>query len=139
MELRRARWGDFGVLLRWRQQGEQAPHYHGQKTEWAHHYQWLQPRVQNTSLCRIWVAEHNGEPVGTVRLDSNGELSFTVPEEHQGNGYEEQLVRWAVENSQMPRVKASIDGDNPALAAALEATGFQEHPDVRFFLWKPST
>ncbi len=124
MELRAATMNDAELLLQWRKIGERSSWYRGRHVDAAAHYKWLERRLDPASLCRIWIAEHDGQRVGVARLDSNDELSYT--------GHQD-IIPLVLEHAE-GRVKAALDGDDPRCNSLLNA-GFRELPDVRFFLW----
>ena len=138
MDLRPAEGTDYKLLLRWREEGETAPWYQGRKIDWRDHAKWLIDRLRKPRLCKIWIAEVDGEPIGQARIDSNGEISYYVAPEYRELGYGTQIVQLACQLSGHHRVKASVDGDNEAGIRTLLKAGFVEHPDVKFFLWRPS-
>jgi len=127
--------GDTELLYHWRREGETADWYGGPKTNRHTHNAWLLQRL-GTTLVRVWIVEADGVPVGVVRLDSNDELSIEIAPEHRGKGYGPQAIRWACAQAE-GRVKANIDASNIAARGAFLDAGFQERPDVKFYLWKP--
>lgn len=134
MELAPARWRDSKLLFEWRQADEaEAEWFEGKPVTWAQHHRWYKGRYNNP-LVEMWVAWHEKGPVGQVRVDSNGEISYSVDAVWRGKGLGPQMVEKAIQLSQHPRIKASVDHANEAGIRTLLKVGFEYRPDVDFFL-----
>jgi GNAT superfamily N-acetyltransferase len=57
---------------------------------WEDHVAWMARRLDRDDPA-LYVAEREGEPVATVRLDEN-EVSYTVAPEHRGKGVASALL-----------------------------------------------
>lgn len=134
MRLRPATWEDRGKLLSWREQDEANDWWKGEPVTKRQHNQWLWERLNNPAV-RLWVCEVDGQDVGQVRIDSNGEISFSIDAGFRGQGYGSQMVAHAVMGCGWPRLKANVDLDNQASIRTLEHAGFRMRPDVGFMRW----
>lgn len=135
MNLRPARWEDRDLLYQWRTEGEQADWWQGENVTVKGHNAWLWNRLKESSLVTVWVAEHDGQPCGTARIDSNGEISFHLDPRYRGRGLGTQLVAQATAESGWHRLKASVDRDNEQGIRALLAAGYSLRDDVVFLRW----
>lgn len=134
MNLRPATMNDADRLYRWR--------VHDQQQVWGEHVtvggygQWLEDRIANP-LVRLWIAEHDGVAVGQLRIDSNGELSFSIDPAFRGHGHGEEMVRLAVADANPAtfggHLKANAHLSNLASVRVLDAAGFMLTPGVGFF------
>lgn len=126
MKLRGATWADRDRLLAWR---NDPLTLQGSLTDAAvepdEHYQWLRKSLVSASR-RLLIAEVDGLPVGTARLDYSREgceLSWTIAPEARGRGLGKQLVALAA--ALAPTVFARIRSDNAASLAIARACGFR--------------
>lgn len=133
MRLRRATLDDQDLLYQWRQDGEQADWYIGGQTSAQDHAQWFLRRVGNP-LVQIWIAEELGEPVGYVRLDSNGEATYYLTPPYRKRGLGATMLTAVCHASDLDKIKAVVDADNQAGADCALTAGFTEHP-ARLFVW----
>jgi RimJ/RimL family protein N-acetyltransferase len=65
------------------------------------HAAWLADFL-NAPHCHLYIAEADGEPVGTGRIEKHGRvawLSWTVAAEHRRKGYGTQLVKQLTETA----------------------------------------
>lgn len=140
MTFRPATRADSNLLYGWRAAAEDAPWWNGRPVTKLAHEQWFQDRLASRAV-RIWIAEDDGEPVGHARLDSNGELSVEIVPERRGEGRGTKLIvatsHLGVEQLGHTRIKACVDESNASARKAFLNAGFEERPDVRFFLWRP--
>lgn len=140
LTLRPATLADSQLLYEWRVRDEaDADWWKGTPVTAAAHQRWMAVRVDNPAL-RLWIAEDNNEPVGMVRLDSNGELTVDVVPERRGEGLGTRMIVAAcalAKDMGHTRVKASIDNVNESSMRAFEKAGFEYHADVFFFVWRP--
>jgi RimJ/RimL family protein N-acetyltransferase len=128
---------DADLLFEWRQADERNDWWQGKPVEWEKHLDWLVPRLLSP-VVDLWVGEVDGVPVGQARLDSNGELAFSVDKDFRGRGYGTELVKkatLAAKSAGWGRVKACVDSDNEASTRTLMNAGYAVRPDVRFMRW----
>lgn len=137
LTLRPAHWQEAKLFYRWRQQDEGADWYPGPSVTWESHVDWFVRRsgVGAISLVQLFVAELDGVPVGQARVDSNGELSFSIDEARRGKGLGTELVRQATALSGWDRLKANADRANEAGIRTMVAAGFVVRDDVAFLRW----
>ncbi len=135
MELRPVRLADAEKLFLWRKHDEQNPWYKGENLTWDEHLVWLGQRLQNPAVAML-IAEEDGITVGSVRIDSNGELCVTVIPQRRNQGIATKLVLVVLATAKT-RLKANIDALNAPARAVAEKTGFVNRADVKFFLWTP--
>lgn len=86
----------------------------------------------------MWIGEVDGIPVGQARLDSNGELAFSIDKDFRGRGYGTDLVRKATRaagSAGWGRVKANVDLSNEASVRTLKSAGYVLRPDVGYMRW----
>jgi RimJ/RimL family protein N-acetyltransferase len=123
MRLRPATIDDAERLFAWRNDPETraASHQTGE-LRFHEHIAWLTRTL--ASQRRIYIAEIEGQAVGTVRADPGEvtELSWTVAPEHRGRGVGTQMVRLAVAMTEGP-VRAEIKRDNVASQRIAVAAG----------------
>jgi RimJ/RimL family protein N-acetyltransferase len=128
---------DADLLYEWRQDDEDNDWWEGKPVDWDRHVDWLLPRLLSPCV-HLWVAEEDGIPVGQARLDSNGELAFSIDKDFRGRGYGTALVQKATRAARSEgwgRVKANVDLSNEASVRTLEAAGYKIRPDVGFMRW----
>lgn len=138
LTLRAARFQEAELFRRWRIDDEGAGWYQGPLVDRGKHVDWFLERVVTGSGSRVvqlFVAELDGVPVGQARVDSNGELSFSVDRAYRGWGYGTELVRQAAELSGWHRLKANADRSNEAGIATMVKAGFVVRDDVAFLRW----
>ena len=121
------------MFYEWRKQDESDDWWQGDSVTRIGHHEWFAARVANP-LVQLYVAEIGGEAVGQVRVDSNGEISFSVDVERRGEGNASQMLRLAAGQSQWHRLKASVDATNEGGIKALQNAGFTTK-DVVFLRW----
>lgn len=93
--------------------------------EWATHVAWLD-RVLTDPERRLWVAELDGVPVGTCRLDvSNGceVVSVAVEPDCRGQGLAVPIIEALCREARLPLV-AEIKAENVASVRVFERAGF---------------
>lgn len=64
---------------------------------WEEHCKWYEASLKNPDR-RMWLAYHNGAPVGVLRLDKAGDvgcISYSIAPGMRGRGYGTQLMRGA--------------------------------------------
>ncbi len=132
MTFRTAQISDTQLLLEWRHQDETADHYHGPTAKHYEHKEWLWQRLNNP-LIRILIWEEAGIAVGTVRIDSNGELTHHA----QTDDVAERMLRAVHDYAQhyAGRLKVTLDADDPRVDQLL-AAGFTQYP-AQALIYKP--
>ena len=126
---------DRGTLYRWRREQEQDGHqegwYNGAATTTVQHSIWFRHALAHAQIL-IW-EDIYGEPVGYLRIDSNGELSF----------YPHTLAAVPMLKAAHPfadryggRLKATVDEANVQASEALDQAGYTRAP-VSFHVYRP--
>lgn len=135
LTLRYATDADADLLYQWRRDDEHNDWWEGSPVTWDAHIGWLRPRIDNP-LVHIWVGELDGIPIGQARLDSNGELAFSIDKAFRGRGHGTELVRLATAEGRKHhgRVKASVDLSNKASVKTMIRAGYVLRSDVGFML-----
>lgn len=86
--------------------------------EWSAHIDWLTRRLSQPEP-HLYVAEIDGIPVGTIRLD-DGQVSYTTAPAMRGMGVATRMLQWS--HSTFGPLTAEIKPENgPSLAAARRA------------------
>ncbi|MGA1825264.1 MAG: GNAT family N-acetyltransferase [bacterium] len=116
--LRSATMQDADLLLEWRNDPETRKASHNTaEVQRDEHISWLTKTLNNANR-RLFVAEENGAPIGTVRADlSEGvwELSWTVAPNARGRGVAKRMV--ALLAHQIPEpIRAEVKAENMASA-----------------------
>lgn len=123
LTLRPATLADAERLFAWRNDpATRAASVHDGEVAWEEHLAWLNSSL--ASLARdLLIAEEDGEPVGTVRIDRTDEteVSWTVAPGHRGKGYGAAMVRLACPDE--PSI-AHIKADNAASRKIAVAAGY---------------
>jgi RimJ/RimL family protein N-acetyltransferase len=127
LRLRPATAADAALLLAWR--NDEATRLASHNTERVHpedHARWLDALLRNPAR-RLFIAEANGEPVGSVRADRDDdgachELSWTVAPSARGRGLGAPMVRLLLAEVSGP-VRAEVKPGNPASVRIAEAAG----------------
>lgn len=126
--LRRATMDDAEVLLSWRNDPETVAGSRDQRiVPLADHLRWLSDLLATPSR-NLYIAEKNGIPVGTVRVDSNNneaELSWTVAPDYRGRGYGKQMVQAIVKTGGF-QYWAETRLDNIASVRLVQSLGFRQ-------------
>ena len=125
LQLRLARLDDAKVLLEWRNNSltRQASHNTALISE-DEHIQWLTSILENENR-KLYVAEIDGEPAGTVRVDSEKygfELSWTVSPMRRGSGIGKEMVSQLAKGISVP-IRAEIKSGNVASIRIAEEAG----------------
>jgi RimJ/RimL family protein N-acetyltransferase len=134
--LRLANLDDAGVLLEWRNNSStrEASHNTASINEYEH-IQWLRKILANVNR-KLYVAEIDGTPVGTVRVDSDAlesELSWTVSPAMRGSGVGKEMVSMLV--GCMPEaIRAEIKTGNGASVRIAEEAGMAFECEVEGIL-----
>ncbi len=117
--------GDAEVLLEWRNNPStrEASHNTDLISE-DEHIHWLKRILANENR-KLYVAEIDGVPVGTVRVDSEAfgyELSWTISPEMRGSGIGKAMVLQLANNMPEP-IRAEIKAGNIASIRIAEGAG----------------
>src|SRR4051812_10417834 len=129
---RPARAADAELLLAWRNDAAvRAVSHTTDEVAPAEHAAWLS-RVLADPDRTLLVVERDGEPVGTVRFDREGDeatLSVTVASEQRGRGVGVQAIRESTElelaaRPELTRVVALVKAENAASQRAFERAGY---------------
>lgn len=115
---------DAKVLFAWRNDPDtRANSMTADEVPWESHCAWLEASLANDNR-DLLVAEVEGVPVGTVRIDrgEETELSWTVAPDARGKGYAKQMVKAACPKG---RVIATIKAANVASQRVAAAAGFK--------------
>jgi RimJ/RimL family protein N-acetyltransferase len=84
MQTRPAQMSDAETLFRWRNDElTRSMFKNSNAVTWPNHLAWLTARLEKPGL---FIAEIDGVPVGTFRVDAD-EISYTIAPEHRGKGY----------------------------------------------------
>lgn len=114
---------DAEILLYWRNDPlTKAMSINTSDVSETEHLAWLAKTLSNPAR-KLYVAEMDGVPVGTVRADLGNptELSWTVAPEHRGNGYGKSMVSIAARLHRP--AKAVIKPENSASMRIAEDAG----------------
>lgn len=107
--------------------------FHQDPIDWATHVGWLRHSLADATT-RVWVAEANGTPMGTVRFTAaNGaavtSVSIVAAERRRGIGswlIAEASERYLLETPSVDQIVAWVRPDNPASTKAFIAAGYRE-------------
>ena len=123
--LRPATIEDADILLKWRNDPETRKASHNMaKVQSSDHVSWLSRTLKNPDR-RLYVAEENGDPVGTVRADyADGvwELSWTVSPRARGRGVAKRMVAILANEISEP-IRAEVKTGNISSARIAEHAG----------------
>jgi RimJ/RimL family protein N-acetyltransferase len=125
--LRRASTSDGHLLYRWRTDPvTRASSHQSGPIDMATHLAWLDAALSNPRR-EIYIAEADGVPVGTVRVDREAdacEVSWTVAQEARGRGVGSRMV--AIAAASIPgAIRAEIKPGNPSSIRIAEAAGMR--------------
>lgn len=123
--LRRATVDDALLLYTWRCRAEQAPWYEGKPTSWEEHRDWFSKRLIDP-LVRLLIWEHNRDPLGVIRIDSNGELAYYADNSRDAAPMIQAATSYAREYG--GRLKITLDVDDTEGLEALAGAGFKTYP-----------
>lgn len=127
VKLRRASMNDMEVLFRWRNDpATRKASLNTQEITIEEHETWLRSALADKDR-RIYIAEVDGEPVGTIRADYESgiyRLSWTVGPDFRGKGYGKDMVLALVEELKSP-VRAEVKADNIASRRIAESAGMK--------------
>lgn len=112
---------DSRPLFRWRNDElTRAMFKHGDPVPWKDHVAWLERRLSQPQP-NLFIAEENGVPVGTIRVDEDNSLSYTVAPEHRGRGIAARMLRLVRER--FGPLTAEIHPENVGSIRAAERAG----------------
>ncbi len=128
LKLRRATIHDADLLLEWRNDPQTKKGSHNiNEIQRDEHISWLTKIIKNTNR-RLLIAEYNGVPVGTIRVDhSDGgahELSWTVAPNARGKGLGKRMVA-LLANSIAEPIRAEVKAGNKASICIAEYAGMK--------------
>jgi RimJ/RimL family protein N-acetyltransferase len=100
--------------------------------DWDAHTRWLRQKLTAPD-CRIWILEHDGQPVGQIRYDrreTDAEIDFAVAPQARGLGLGTQLLTLSViqahQDLGVRKVFGLIKTNNRASVRAFNRAGFEE-------------
>ncbi|EIW90272.1 GCN5-like N-acetyltransferase [Alishewanella agri BL06] len=125
--LRLANMADADRLLHWRNDADTRRFSLNPElvTEQQHRH-WLEKSLSNPKR-RLFIAEYNGQPVGTVRVDSTAEshlISWTLATEYRGKGLAKAMVKLLVDQL-TGKIVAEIRPSNIASIRVAEHAGLK--------------
>ena len=129
VELRRATVEDAEMLWLWRNDPiTRAQSRNSEPVVWTEHASWLTSALDNPDR-RIFVAEHNGTPVGTIRFDrladqDADEVSIAVAPGQRRTGIGGAMLKAACTETHARAIRASVRADNQASRRLFESCGF---------------
>jgi len=127
IRLRSATIQDTDLLLEWRNDPQtRKVSHHTAEVQRDEHISWLTKTLNNANR-RLFVAEENGVPVGTVRADlSDGvyELSWTVAPNARGRGVGKRMVALLASQISGP-IRAEVKAGNASSIRIAEYAGME--------------
>jgi len=132
VSLRPATIDDAELLLSWRNDPETRARSHvGDVIPLSEHVAWLRKTLENPTR-ELFVAESDGEPVGTVRADQDGkfkELSWTIAPFARKRGLAKEMVKLAAGQVEGP-LRAEIKPDNIASIRVAMCIGMRQNGQI---------
>ena len=130
--LRPARSADAKLLWQWANDSDvRRASFSPEPIAWEAHEAWLEAKLA-TSRTRIWLLEHDCEPVGQVRYDSDGavaEIDYSVAAPSRGRGFGAVLLHrsapLACGELSVGVLVGLVRDDNHASCRAFERAGFR--------------
>lgn len=130
VKLRQASMADEALLFAWRND------YESRANSFSKHTPEIYRRRMENWLsdpdCVLLIAEVEGKPVGSVRINPNGELSWVIAPEARGKGYGRQMVSAVSSPDQFARIKAF----NVASQKIAFACGFRLAQEGEIQVWR---
>ncbi len=128
MNLRPVTLQDASLLLQWRNDPvTRLASHNTQEITLEDHFLWLKKLLENSNR-RLFIAEVEGLPIGTVRadLEENGvtELSWTIAPEARGKGFGKEMVALLAKQIQGP-IRAEIKVGNISSIKIAEFSGLK--------------
>jgi len=140
--LRPATFQDAALLLAWRNDPEtRAASHNTSELMKDEHLAWLKNTLNDASK-KLFIAEENGLPVGTVRADREDgihELSWTVAPNERGHGIGKEMLLMMIRELAEP-VRAEIKVWNKAAIRMAEHAGMkyerEENGVLHYVKWE---
>ena len=115
MNIREVTMNDYKILLIWRNDIDTRKNSHSMEPiSEEKHKQWLSNVIDNVNRT-IYLFEINHNPVGTGRIDYDGELyelSWTVSPDYRGQGLGKQMVSRLVTLLEGKKIRAEVKKSN---------------------------
>jgi RimJ/RimL family protein N-acetyltransferase len=125
LQFRLATMNDAELLFRWRNDPDTRRQSHNVEVlQYEEHVAWLRASLVNPNR-EIRIAELDGRPVGTIRLDKVGkecELSWTVAPQERGHGLGKAILKSTIDGLTMMS-RAEIRPGNEASKRIAEYAG----------------
>lgn len=123
MLFRRATMDDAALLLAWRNDPlTRAMSHDSGEVSRDGHLQWLSRSIA-MPWRTLYIASKNDVPVGTFRIDTREELSWTISPEHRGQGHCKEMMLRAMAGRLCPF--AQIKDENHASRAVAAFVGLK--------------
>lgn len=133
MSFRNARLDDSSLLYDWRLRQEAQPWYESKPTEYDDHCRWIRRQIESADT-HLLIWEEFDQARGTVRIDSNGEISFYSPDDAVALRMLAEAMK-TFTHFYGGRLKAAVDVGDPR-AELLQRAGFTVYP-ATFLAYKP--
>ncbi len=130
--LRPATGADAELLWQWANDRTVRDHaFHSEPIAWTTHQHWLAAKLHDPG-CRIWILENDGQPVGQIRYERDGEvveISLSVAAACRGRGFGRQLLALsraiACRELGVARVRGVVKSTNHASQRLFAGMGFR--------------
>ena len=134
--LRPATMNDVDIILEWRNDPQTRKASHNtDEVQLDDHISWLSLTLSNPNR-KLYVAEENGSPVGTVRADFSGnvwELSWTVSPRARGRRVGKRMVAELAKQISEP-IRAEVKKANISSALIAEHAGMEFEREIEGIL-----
>ncbi len=120
---------DTELLWRWRLTDERRGHYEGLPTTYQTHESWF---ARNRDRIQVW--EVGGQPVGIVRVESDGTVHFSTTADQDEAVLMVRAALGAVRRHG-GRLKALVDASDEFRATVFRRAGFREF-EARAMIYK---
>lgn len=122
MQIRPANFDDAQRLFEWRNDAlTRAMSKTTDPVTWDGHVGWLSRRLAGENH-GLFIAEVDGAPVGTCRIDGE-HISYTIAPEHRGNDYAYKML--VLVAKEFGVLKAEIKAENAASISAAKRAGHE--------------
>jgi UDP-2,4-diacetamido-2,4,6-trideoxy-beta-L-altropyranose hydrolase len=128
--LRSAEPGDARLVFEWANDHDtRAASFRSAQIPWGEHETWFAARLGDAA-CRFFIAEHDGRPVGQIRLaveGSHAEVHLNVAAAERGQGHGLEMLRLACAEAEGAGIRglvAHVKPDNASSLALFERAGF---------------
>jgi RimJ/RimL family protein N-acetyltransferase len=119
--MRPATFDDAATLFAWRNDTvTRAMSSNTDPVPWETHLEWLAATLADEGRT-LFICEEDGVPVGTVRIDASGKMSWTVAPEARGRGLASIMIAMAGPQG----CTATIKAENVASQRAARKAGFR--------------